>query len=249
MITKNTKNRAAALILTFIITAALGVSSAAAGFIKLATPSPSWSAVSSGVVSWSAVEGANGYSWQLWYGDSYLVDSGYIVSTKTASTYTLNLLNTIKVCPYGSFTVYVQAKADLANPYYITGEFGKTGYLTYSPSGFTIGGSIYQNIKIPGYYYFNYLLYLLYNNTRCTIDIENYNGREGTTKQLNCSVVTPYYPNVEWTSSDESVATVDQNGLVTLVSPGIAIITVTDSHAGSARCTVTVKKAGVIKLN
>ncbi len=249
MKTKKIQSRAAALMLAFIIAAALGVSSAAAGFIKLGTPSPSWSVVSYGVVSWPAVEGADGYSWQLWYGDSYLVDSGYIVSANTAGTYTLDLLNKIIVCPYGSFSVYVQAKADLSNPYYLTGEFGKSGYLNYSPGGFTVGGPIYQNIRIPGYYYFNYLLYLLYNNTRCTIDIENYSGREGTTKQLNCSVVTPYYPNIEWTSSDESVATVDQNGIVTLISPGIAIITVTDSHAGSARCTVTVKKAGVIKLN
>ena len=41
-----------------------------------------------------------------------------------------------------------------------------------------------------------------------------------------------------WTSSDEAVATVDQNGLVTAVAPGTATITVAVGEA-TATCTVT----------
>ena len=47
---------------------------------------------------------------------------------------------------------------------------------------------------------------------------------------------------VNWTSSDSAVATVDQNGVVTAVAPGTAVITATaaDGRGASASCTVTV---------
>lgn len=44
--------------------------------------------------------------------------------------------------------------------------------------------------------------------------------------------------NIGWTSSDETVATVDANGLVTAVAPGTATITVTAGEL-SATCTIT----------
>ena len=48
---------------------------------------------------------------------------------------------------------------------------------------------------------------------------------------------------VNWTSSDSAVATVDQNGVVTAVAPGTAVITATaaDGRGASASCTVTVR--------
>ena len=50
--------------------------------------------------------------------------------------------------------------------------------------------------------------------------------------------------NVTWESSNTSVATVDANGLVTAVSAGTAIITVTTADGGkTATCEVTVKPA------
>ena len=57
-------------------------------------------------------------------------------------------------------------------------------------------------------------------------------------------VITPdnaTYPEVEWKSNDESVATVDKNGVVTAVAPGSAIITCTSKDSlVSAFCRVYV---------
>ena len=48
-------------------------------------------------------------------------------------------------------------------------------------------------------------------------------------------------PSVTWTSSDETVVTVDENGLITGVSEGTAIITVTSNETGvTATCLITV---------
>ena len=48
--------------------------------------------------------------------------------------------------------------------------------------------------------------------------------------------------DVHWATSDESVATVDKNGLVTAVAPGTVTITAYGSSGVSASCTVTVKQ-------
>lgn len=51
------------------------------------------------------------------------------------------------------------------------------------------------------------------------------------------------YRNVYWTSSDSSVATVDNTGKVTAVKAGSATITVTTEDGGkTATCKVTVKE-------
>ncbi|MEI6579294.1 MAG: Ig-like domain-containing protein, partial [Eubacteriales bacterium] len=49
--------------------------------------------------------------------------------------------------------------------------------------------------------------------------------------------------SVTWSSSDENIATVDGNGLVTAIAPGTAVITVTTNDGGkTATCDLTVKK-------
>jgi hypothetical protein len=49
---------------------------------------------------------------------------------------------------------------------------------------------------------------------------------------------------VTWSSSNEAVATVDENGLITAVAPGKAVITVTAEDGGkTAKCSVTVSPA------
>ena len=50
--------------------------------------------------------------------------------------------------------------------------------------------------------------------------------------------------SVTWSSSNTSVATVDENGVVTAVSEGTATITATASNGAEASCTVTVKQKG-----
>ncbi|MBR3307691.1 MAG: leucine-rich repeat protein [Lachnospiraceae bacterium] len=66
----------------------------------------------------------------------------------------------------------------------------------------------------------------------------------GGSIQLTCSVSpsTASDKTVSWTSSDESIATVDENGKVTAVNKGECIITVTALDGGGAKkeCKVTV---------
>ena len=73
----------------------------------------------------------------------------------------------------------------------------------------------------------------------------------GKTIQLTANV-TPAAaaPNIEWVSSDESVATVDENGLVTSVGFGKCTITAraTDGTGKKASCAVTVQKKQVTSI-
>ena len=68
------------------------------------------------------------------------------------------------------------------------------------------------------------------------------------TAKLTASVTPANADNakVSWTSSDETVATVDENGNVTAIAAGTATITVTTEDGGfTATCTVTVKAKSV----
>ena len=47
-----------------------------------------------------------------------------------------------------------------------------------------------------------------------------------------------------WTSSDSTVATVDENGLVTALKPGLAAITVTTTSGETAWCAIFVYNPG-----
>jgi uncharacterized protein YjdB len=75
----------------------------------------------------------------------------------------------------------------------------------------------------------------------------------GTTLQLSATGSfndgsTQLFPNVTWTSSNPSVATVDANGLVTAVGPGTTTITAT-SGGVSQTFTVTVTAATLVSIN
>jgi len=80
--------------------------------------------------------------------------------------------------------------------------------------------------------------------TGITLDKISTQVQEGKLVQL-VATVTPDNATVkdcEWTSSDETVATVDENGLVTAKQAGTAVITVTskDNPEISAECTITI---------
>lgn len=79
-----------------------------------------------------------------------------------------------------------------------------------------------------------------------TLDQTSAELNVGGTLQLNATVSPKdaTHPDLDWSSSDESVATVDGAGIVTAVADGTATITVksTDGTGKSATCKVTVAK-------
>ena len=80
--------------------------------------------------------------------------------------------------------------------------------------------------------------------TGVTLDKSTLSLEVGATETLNATVApsNASYKAVSFTSSDDAIATVDDNGLVTAVAPGSADITVETLADGSktAKCTLTV---------
>ena len=75
-----------------------------------------------------------------------------------------------------------------------------------------------------------------------SLDKTKINLKEGENTKINV-VITPnnaMNKNLIWTSSDENIAIVDQNGLVTAKKPGIATITVSTNNGLTASCEVIV---------
>lgn len=67
----------------------------------------------------------------------------------------------------------------------------------------------------------------------------------GDTQQLTATILPEdaFDKSLKWSSSDESVATVDENGTVTAVKGGTAVITATSADGNvTGSCTVTVKQ-------
>ena len=89
--------------------------------------------------------------------------------------------------------------------------------------------------------------------TGVTLDQANLELTEGETAQLTATVLpdNATNKNVTWSSDNPSVATVDQNGVVTAVAPGTATITATaaDGSGKTAACTVTVERPYVPPAN
>ena len=80
------------------------------------------------------------------------------------------------------------------------------------------------------------------NRTELTLDIGESEALKATITAAGANEKT-----VTWSSSDESVATVDENGVVTAVGRGEAIITVT-AGSYSASCTVEVQRRPYIPV-
>ena len=82
------------------------------------------------------------------------------------------------------------------------------------------------------------------------LDVTETEITEGETLQLTATVLPEDATDktVSWTSSNENVATVDENGLVTAVAPGSAVITAmtTDGSNLSASCNITVLQGIVL---
>lgn len=98
-----------------------------------------------------------------------------------------------------------------------------------------------------GQMYYDELYNALYEITAIRLNKTSLSfGTLGATQQL-IATTTPEGGNVVWTSSDTSIATVDQNGLVTSVAYGNATITATAGTV-SATCNVIVATATVTSL-
>ncbi|MDE5839826.1 MAG: Ig-like domain-containing protein, partial [Muribaculaceae bacterium] len=78
--------------------------------------------------------------------------------------------------------------------------------------------------------------------TEVTLDKTESEIMEGETVKLTATVLPDdaTEPAVSWSSDNEKVATVDEEGTVTAIAPGTAVITATAGEV-SATCTVTVK--------
>jgi len=78
-----------------------------------------------------------------------------------------------------------------------------------------------------------------------TLDKNSLELLEGTNDKLNAIISAENATNTKviWTSSDESIATVDQNGNVTALKEGVVTVTAKVENTNlSANCIVTVKK-------
>lgn len=85
-----------------------------------------------------------------------------------------------------------------------------------------------------------------------SLDYEELELTEGEAAQLTATVVPEDSdnPNVTWTSSDETVAIVDDQGFVTTIAPGEAVITVTTVDGGfTAECFVKVQPEKPVSKN
>ncbi|MGE7091108.1 Ig-like domain-containing protein [Lysinibacillus sp. NPDC048646] len=77
-----------------------------------------------------------------------------------------------------------------------------------------------------------------------TLDKNNLELFEGDSEKLTATV-TPDSANVIWMSSDESIATVDQNGNVIAIKEGVITVTAQVPNSNlTANCVVIVKKRG-----
>lgn len=82
--------------------------------------------------------------------------------------------------------------------------------------------------------------------TGITLSQKTATGNVGVTKQITATIEPANADDktVTWTSSNDSIATVDGTGLITFVAEGTATITATTSNGLTATVVVTVNPAG-----
>ncbi len=85
-------------------------------------------------------------------------------------------------------------------------------------------------------------------NESISLDKSTIDMTEGETQKLTATT-TPAGAQVTWTSSDDSIATVDENGIVKGIKEGQVTITGTTADGLTATCTVTVSSKGTEPSN
>ncbi len=143
---------------------------------------------------------------------------------------------------------------------------GDTYQLTYTLSGKSAGAVEWQSSDEEVVYVDSNGLLTANGAGECTISIETYNGLTdecavtvtmpapakvtlpskgghmcvGETYALEATLKGGFRETVSWTSSDETVLSVDSYGILTALSEGISVVRAQASGGGYAECTVTV---------
>ena len=156
-------------------------------------------------------------------------DKDVVWSSSNESVAKVDDSGKVKAVGSGTATITVEsvdnAKFD-GRPNYDASENTDTCIVTVSGSG-SSGGT---DVLVTG---------VTLDKTSTTLEV---GGTDKLTATITPSNATD--KGLIWSSSDESVATVDQNGVVTGVSEGTATITVTTADGNkTAACTVTVGKS------
>lgn len=171
-------------------------------------------------------------------GSPYAIDNSMVVGTWYAPDGTHFTLNEDGTTDYGTGFTYK------FRPYQGT-------LLIFNASGSPVKTFVLNEVESSYLLAVNYATgtYTYYTNsaslvTGLTMSESTLAMNSGTTAQLSVTA-TPseaFNPHVTWSSSDESIATVDQNGLVTALIGGTVTITATatDGSGQSATCTITI---------
>ncbi|MCQ2114270.1 MAG: Ig-like domain-containing protein [Bacteroidaceae bacterium] len=155
-------------------------------------------------------------------------------------------------------SVTVSGKSETGTNTYTDGTpLSGTGKLRITSNSGTATGSGVRISKVEiftmegGYTYSNYRTNVTIHVTGISVNPATTTVLAGQTKKLEVTI-TPadaMNKNVKWTSDDESVATVDANGLVTTLKAGTATIKATSEDGGfTDNCVVTVKALNAISV-
>lgn len=192
-------------------------------------------------------------------------ESGTLAAQKSGTTtytgmYTINLDKEVNVEQGETFSVVVELTGKDGSSPYIACEYSKESTGWYSCTSSAKENQSFYAGSYGNYWYdygsrysANLIIKAFTDNTsqRDVINVEsislnkdNLTLEEDSKEQLKVTI-TPTdatYRNVTWTSSNDSVASVDNSGNVTAKSIGTAVITATTKDGKSAECTVTVKQ-------
>lgn len=191
--------------------------------------------------------------------------SGTLAAQKSGTTtytgmYTINLDKEVNVEQGETFSVVVELTGKDGSSPYIACEYSQESTGWYSCTSSANENQSFYAGSYGNYWYdygsrysANLIIKAFTDNSsqRDVINVEsislnkdNLTLEEGATEQLKATI-TPSdatYRTVTWTSSNDSVASVDNSGNVTAKSIGTAVITATTKDGKSAECVVTVKQ-------
>jgi uncharacterized repeat protein (TIGR02543 family) len=201
-----------------------------------------WFTVSAGSANntWKLGDSSNGYV----YNSS---SNNLEISTSNSTDFTLAWNSTESKFTLKNGSRWLSYRSDLSNTYFRMGGTNTT------PSG-TGYFDIYKYSAGGGITYSGYCTTVAAAVPVSGVSVDktaSVNVGESTTLTATVSPDNATNKNVTWASSDESIATVDKNGVVTGVAAGVATITVTSvaDNTKTATCTVTVTTVAVTSVS